>query len=51
MAKKAATKKSNTNRMVMISSLAKEIRAKKPTMKWTDAISKASNQLKKEGKL
>lgn len=51
MAKKSATKKANTNRMSMISSRAKEIRAKKPTMKWTDAIAKASTELKKEGKL
>jgi hypothetical protein len=44
MAKKAAAK---VGMMTQISSLAKEIRAKKPSMKWTDAIKEASKQLKK----
>ena len=45
------SKKANTNRMKMISSLAKKIHAEGKTKKWTDAIKKAANQLKKEGKL
>lgn len=45
------TKKSNTSRMTMISSRAKQIRAKNPKKKWTDCIKAASNELKKEGKL
>ena len=51
MAKKAAAKKAGTSRMTMISSLAKEIRAKSPSKKWTDCIKAASAQLKKEGKM
>lgn len=34
-----------------ISSLAKKIRAKKPSMKWTDAIKAASKELKASGKI
>lgn len=49
--KKSAAKKGNTNRMVLISTRAKEIRVKKPKMAWTDAIAAASKELKKEGKL
>ncbi len=44
-------KKENTNRMKMISSLAKKIYAEGKTKKWTDAIKKASTELKKQGKL
>jgi protein-disulfide isomerase-like protein with CxxC motif len=44
-------KKENTNRMKMISALAKKIYAEGKTKKWTDAIKKASTQLKREGKL
>lgn len=44
-------KKANTNRMKMISSLAKKIYAEGKTKKWTDAIKKAATQLKKEGKI
>lgn len=47
MAKKSA----NTNRMKVISARAKEIYAAGKTKKWTDAIKKASAELKKEGKL
>jgi len=43
-------KEDNTNRMKMISTRAKKI-YKPKTMKWTDAIKKASEELKKEGKL
>lgn len=47
-----ATKKSaNTNRMKLISARAKEIYASGKAKKWTDAIKKASTELKKEGKL
>ncbi len=49
--KKSAAKKSNTNRMVLISGRAKEIRSKKPSMEWTTAISKATKELQKEGKV
>ena len=35
----------------MISTLAKKIRAKRPTMKWTDAIKAASKELKASGKI
>jgi len=45
-----ARKDDNTNRMKMISTRAKEI-YKPKKMKWTDAIKKASKELKKEGKL
>lgn len=45
------SKKANTNRMTMISSLAKKLYATGKYKKWTDAISGASKQLKKEGKL
>lgn len=41
----------NKKRMKMISSLAKKIYAENPKLKWTNAIKKASTQLKKEGKL
>lgn len=37
--------------MTLISTRAKEIRAKKPTMKWTDCIKNASKELRSEGKL
>jgi hypothetical protein len=48
----AAPKKSaNTNRMKLISSRAKEIYATGKVKKWTDAIKKASTELKKEGKI
>lgn len=47
----ATAKKTNVNRMTMISGRAKEIRAKKPSMKWTDCISEASKQLKSQKKL
>lgn len=50
MAKKSS-KKAGTSRMVMISSRAKQIQAKNPKKKWTDCISAASKELKKEGKL
>lgn len=43
--------KANKNRMSMISARAKEIYATGKVKKWTDAIKKASDQLKKEGKL
>lgn len=51
MAKKAAPKKANTNRMSLISARAKELYATGKIKKWTDAIKKASAELKKEGKL
>jgi hypothetical protein len=44
-------KKENTNRMKMISARAKKIYAEGKAKKWTDAIKKASTELKKEGKL
>lgn len=44
-------KAANTNRMKMISTLAKKIYADGGAKKWTDAIKKAATQLKKEGKL
>lgn len=47
-----ATKKANTNRMQMISAEAKKIyNGGKGGMKWTSAIKKASDNLKKQGKL
>lgn len=49
--KKSAAKKGNTNRMVLISTRAKEIRAKKPKMEWTACIKQASKELTKEGKI
>ena len=49
--KAAAPKKANTNRMTIISSRAKEIYATGKVKKWTDAIKKASAELKKEGKI
>lgn len=45
------SKRENTNRMKMISSLAKKLYATGKYKKWTDAISAASKQLKKEGEL
>jgi hypothetical protein len=39
-----------TNKITLISARAKKI-YKKGTEKWTDAISRASKELKKEGKL
>jgi hypothetical protein len=50
-AKVVVKKKVVVNRMKLISTRAKEIRSKKPSMKWTAAISKASAELKKEGAL
>lgn len=35
----------NVNRMKEISSLAKKIREKNPTKKWTDCISQASKEI------
>jgi hypothetical protein len=46
MAKKVAV-----NRMKLISTRAKSIYATGKVKKWTDAIKKASAELKKEGKL
>jgi|688.fasta_scaffold2010409_2 hypothetical protein len=46
-----AKKTSNTNRLKMISSRAKELYASGKVKKWTDAIKKASAELKKSGKL
>lgn len=46
---KMATKKSN-NKIVMISSRAKQI-YKKGIEKWSNAISRATKELKKEGKM
>lgn len=51
MAKKAAAKKANVNRMVLISKRAKEIREKKPKLDWTKCIKQASKELQKEGKI
>jgi hypothetical protein len=45
------SKSANTERMKLISSEAKALFAKHPNMKWTDAIKKASTNLKKAGKL
>lgn len=45
------SKQANKKRMQMIVDRAHQVRKEKPTMKWTDAIKKASDQLKKEGKL
>lgn len=46
------TKKSNTSRMKLISTEAKNIyQDGKSGIKWTTAIKKASDKLKKEGKL
>jgi len=46
------SKKENTSRMAMISHEAKKIyNGGKSGIKWTDAIVKASNKLKKEKKL
>ena len=50
MAKKAK-KSANTNRMKLISARAKTLYKPGGKLKWTEAISKASTQLKKEGKL
>jgi hypothetical protein len=44
-------KKDNTNRMKMISSLAKKMYQEGKAKKWTDAIKKASAELKKQGKI
>jgi hypothetical protein len=44
-------KKGNTNRMKLISDRAKKLYGKGKEKKWTDAISKASKELKKEGKI
>ena len=51
--KKTVTKKKPKapNRMTLISGRAKEIYAEGKTKKWTDAIKKASVELKKEGKI
>lgn len=38
-------KKENVNRMKEISSLAKKIREKHPSKKWTDCISMASKEI------
>jgi len=49
---KMATKKANTSRMKMISTEAKKLyNDGKGGMKWTSAIKKASDNLKKQGKL
>jgi hypothetical protein len=50
MAKKAS-KKAATNRMNMIQSVAKKLWATGKYKKYSDAVKKASDQLKKEGKL
>jgi len=47
--KKMATKKAN-NKITMISGRAKQI-YKKGTEKWSNAISRATKELKKEGKI
>ena len=49
MAKKA--KSENKERMTLISARARKLFDAATNMKWTDAIKKASTELKKEGKL
>ena len=51
MATKKSGKSANTNRMSMISSLAKKIYAEGKAKKWTDAIKKASAELKSQNKI
>lgn len=46
-----AHKSANTKRVTMISTRASKIYKAHPKMEWTDAIKKASKELKKEGKL
>ena len=50
MAKKSA-KKANVSRMNLIQSVAKKLWATGKYKKYSDVIKKASDQLKKEGKL
>lgn len=46
-----SVKKTNTNRMTIISTRAKEIREKSPKKDWTDCVKAAAKALKKEGKI
>lgn len=50
MAKKKATKKVNST-LNMITTRAKSLYATGKIKKWTDAVKKASAELKKEGKI